>query len=169
MNEEDDDDINIHPDFHELITYFYRLIKSSVNENLSSIKQSTICQYASILSTFDMLDIYRRKCIEATGRCMLVHFGQYETIIEQALHLIHRSIDTIDERYQLITYTLNDIIQRCQNSQSEKLTFIQCMTIGKIFIEQEKQLEFNHKDFQQIIDSLVRKQFIDIHLIFVFL
>jgi hypothetical protein len=42
------------------------------------------------------------------------------------------------------------------------------MTIGKIFIEQEKQLEFNHKDFQQLIDSLVRKQFIDIHLIFVY-
>ncbi len=69
---------------------------------------------------------------------------------------------------KLITYTSNDIIQRCQNSQSEKLTFIQCMTIGKIFIEHEKQSDFNHKDFQQIIDSLVRKQFIDIHLIFVY-
>jgi len=160
MNEEDDD-INIHPDFHELITYFYRLIKSSVNQTLSSTKEFTICQYASILSTYDMLDIYRRKCIEATGRCLLVHYGQYETIIEQALHLIHRvhpSNDTKTERYQLITYTLNDLIQRCQNEQSEKLIFIQCMTIAKVFIEQEKQIELNHTDFKQLIDSLVRKK-----------
>jgi len=159
MNEEDDD-INIHPDFHELITYFYRLIKSSVNQTLSSTKEFIICQYASILSTYDMLDIYRRKCIEATGRCMLVHFGQYEKIIEQAFHLIHRvhsSIDTINERYQLITYILNDIIQRCQNEQFEKLTFIQCMTIAKVFLEQEKQLELNNTDFKQLINSLVRK------------
>jgi hypothetical protein len=159
MNEEDDD-INIHPDFHELITYFYRLIKSSVNQTLSSTKEFIICQYASILSTYDMLDIYRRKCIEATGRCMLVHFGQYEIIIEQAFHLIHRvhsSIDTINERYQLITYILNDIIQRCQNEQFEKLTFIQCMTIAKVFLEQEKQLELNNTDFKQLINSLVRK------------
>ncbi len=160
-NEED----TIHPDFHELISYFYRLIKSSVNENLSSIKQFTICQYASILSTFDILDIYRRKCLEATGRCMLVHFGQYEMIIEQAFQLIHLSIDTIQERYQLITYTLNDIIQRCQNSQSEKMTFIQCMTIGKVFIEKEKQLEINQKDFKQLIDSLVREKLVEFRLI----
>ncbi len=163
LTNEEDDDINIHPDFHELITYFYRLIKSSVNENLSSIKQFTICQYSSILSTFDMLDTYRRKCIEATGRCMLVHFGQYENIIEQALELIHLSTDTIHERYQLITYTLNDIIQRCLNSQSEKVTFIQCMTIGKVFIEREKQLDVNQKDFKQLIDSLVTERSIEIH------
>ncbi|CAF4145273.1 unnamed protein product [Rotaria sordida] len=111
MNEEDDD-TNIHLDFHEFISYFYRSIKLSVNKNLSSIEEFIICQYASILSTFDMLDIYRRKCIEAIGRCILVHFGQYEIIIERAFQLIHRihpSIDTINERYQLITYTLNDI------------------------------------------------------------
>ncbi|CAF3435526.1 unnamed protein product, partial [Rotaria sp. Silwood2] len=60
INEEDDDNTNIHPDFHEFISYFYRLIKSSVNKKLSSIEEFIICQYASILSTFDMLDIYRR-------------------------------------------------------------------------------------------------------------
>ncbi len=168
MNEEDDD-ITIHPDFHELITYFYRLIKSSVNEKLSSTKEFIICQYASILSTYDMLDIYRRKCIEATGRCILVHFGQYESIIEQAFHLIHRvhpSIDTLNQRYQLITYILNDIIQRCQNVQAEKLTFIQCMTIAKVFIEQEKQLELNQTDFKQLINSLVREIYIQIDVVY---
>ncbi|CAF2951936.1 unnamed protein product, partial [Rotaria sp. Silwood2] len=159
INEEDDDNTNIHPDFHEFISYFYRLIKSSVNKKLSSIEEFIICQYASILSTFDMLDIYRRKCIEAIGRCILVHFGQYETIIEQALQLvrrIHPSIDTINERYQLITYTLNDIIQRCQNEQFEELTFIQCMTIAKVFIEQEKELELNNTDLKQLLDSLIK-------------
>ncbi len=159
MNEEDDD-TNIHPDFHEFISYFYRIIKSSVNETLSSTKEFILCQHASILSTFDMLDIYRRKCIEAMGRCMLVHYGQYGTLVEQAHQLIrrvHPSIDTINERYQLITHTLNDIIQRCQNEQSEKLAFIQCMTITRVFIEQEKQLELNNTDFKQLINSLVRK------------
>ncbi|CAF3958597.1 unnamed protein product, partial [Rotaria sordida] len=158
MNEEDDD-TNIHPDFHEFISYFYRLIKLSVNKKLSSIEEFIICQYASILSTFDMLDIYRRKCIEAIGRCILVHFGQYETIIVQALQLVHRihlSIDTINERYQLITYTLNDIIQRCQNEQFEELTFIQCMTIAKVFIEQEKELELNNTDLKKLLDSLIK-------------
>jgi len=159
MNEEDDD-TNIHPDFHEFISYLYRIIKSSVNETLSSTKEFILCQHASILSTFDMLDIYRRKCIEAMGRCMLVHYGQYETLVEQAHQLIrrvHPSIDTINERYQLITHTLNDIIQRCQNEQSEKLAFIQCMTVARVFIEQEKQLELNNTDFKQLIHSLVRK------------
>ena len=156
--DEDDDDVKIHPDFHELIAYFYRLIKSSVHERLSSIKQFTICQYASILSTFDMLDAYRRKCLEATGRCMLVHFGQYENIIEQAyqfIRRIHPSIDVSDERYRLITYILNDIIQRCQNEQTEKLAFLQCVTIVKVFVEQEKQLLVDHRDLKQLIDSLV--------------
>ncbi|CAF4766634.1 unnamed protein product [Rotaria sp. Silwood1] len=156
MNEEDDD-TNIHLDFHEFISYFYRSIKLSVNKNLSSIEEFIICEYASILSTFDMLDIYRRKCIKAIGRCILVHFGQYEIIIERAFQLIHRihpSIDTINERYQLITYTLNDIIQRCQNEQFEELTLIQCMTIEKVFIEQEKELELNNTDLKQLVDSL---------------
>lgn len=164
QNEEDD--VEIHPDFHEFIAYFYRLIKSSVNERLSSIKQFTICQYASILSTFDMLDAYRRKCLEATGRCMLVHFGQYENIIEQAyqfIRRIHSSNEGIDERYRLITYTLNDIIQRCQNDQTEKLAFIQCVTIVKVFVEQEKQLSLDdHRDLKQLIDSLVYQ--IDVRL-----
>jgi hypothetical protein len=102
-----------------------------------------------------MIDIYRRKCIEATGRCILVHYGQYEKIIEQSFYLIYSSINTINERYQLIIYTLNDIIQRCQNEEFEKITFIQCMTIIKVFIEQEKQIELNNKDFKQLIDSLV--------------
>ncbi|CAF4488881.1 unnamed protein product [Rotaria sp. Silwood2] len=61
INEEDNDDnANIHPDFHEFILYFYRLIKSSVNKKLSSIEEFIIYQYTLILSTFDMLDIYRR-------------------------------------------------------------------------------------------------------------
>lgn len=105
-----------------------------------------------------MLDTYRRKCIEATGRCLLIHYGQYETIIEQAFHLIHRvhpTIDTINERYQLITYTLNELIQRCQDKQSEKLIFIQCMIIIKVFVEQEKQIQLNDTNFKQLIDSLV--------------
>jgi hypothetical protein len=159
MNEEDDD-LNIHPDFHEFITYVYRLIKLSVNEKLTPTKEFLICQNISILSTFDMLDIYRRKCIEAMGRCLLVHFGQYESIVKQAFHLIHRvhpSIDSINERYKLITYTLNDIIQRCQNQQLEQITFIQCMTIAKVFIEQEKQLELNNTDLKQLLNSLVRE------------
>ncbi|CAF4120315.1 unnamed protein product [Rotaria sordida] len=159
MNEEDDD-TNIHPDFHEFISYFYRLIKLSVNKKLSSIEEFIICQYASILSTFDMLDIYRRKCVKAIGGCILVHFGQYETIIEQAFQLVHRihpSIGIINERYQLITYTLNDIIQRCQNEQFEELTFIQCMIIAKVFVEQEKQLELNNTDLKQLFDSLVNE------------
>ncbi|CAF3865180.1 unnamed protein product, partial [Rotaria sp. Silwood1] len=82
---------------------------------------------------------------------------QYEIIIERAFQLIHRihpSIDTINERYQLITYTLNDIIQRCQNEQFEELTLIQCMTIEKVFIEQEKELELNNTDLKQLVDSL---------------
>jgi hypothetical protein len=157
---EEDDEMNIHPDFHEFISYFYRLIKSSLNESLSTTKEFLISQHASILSTFDMLDIYRRKCVEAMGRCLLVHFGQYEIIIKQALHLIHLvhpSTDTIIDRYQLITYTLNDIIQRCQNEQFEQLTFIQCMTIARVFIEQEKNLKLNNTDFKPLIDSLVRE------------
>jgi hypothetical protein len=157
---EEDDDLIIHPDFHEFISYVYRLIKSSVTETLSSTKEFLICQHTSILSTFDMLDIYRRKCIEAMGRCLLVHFGQYKKIIEQAFYLIHRvhpTTDTINERYKLITYTLNDLIQRCQNQQLEQVTFIQCMTIAKVFIEQEKQLELNNTDLKILLDSLVRE------------
>ncbi|CAF1468489.1 unnamed protein product, partial [Rotaria sordida] len=106
MNEEDDD-TNIHPDFHEFISYFYRLIKLSVNKKLSSIEEFIIC--------------------------------------------------IINERYQLITYTLNDIIQRCQNEQFEELTFIQCMIIAKVFVEQEKQLELNNTDLKQLFDSLVNE------------
>lgn len=108
-----------------------------------------------------MLDIYRRKCIEATGRCLLVHYGRYEKIIEQAfhlIHLVHPTNDTIHERYQLVTYTLNELIQRCQNEQSEKFIFIQCMIITKVFIEQEKQVQLNHNDFKQLIDSLVSQR-----------
>ncbi|CAF1102699.1 unnamed protein product [Rotaria sordida] len=66
------------------------------------------------------------------------------------------SKDTINERYQLITYTLNDIIQRCQNEQFEELTFIQCMTIAKVFIEQEKELELNNTDLKKLLDSLIK-------------
>ena len=90
---------------------------------------------------------------------MLVHFGQYESLIDQALQFIqriHPSSDTINERYQLITYTLNDIIQRCDNEQSEKLAFIQCMTIVKVFVEQEKQLQVEQRELKELIDSLVR-------------
>ncbi|CAF3967322.1 unnamed protein product, partial [Rotaria sp. Silwood1] len=104
---------------------------------------------------FDMLDIYHRKCIKAIGRCILVHFGQYEIIIERAFQLIHRihpSIDTINERYQLITYTLNDIIQRCQNEQFEELTFIQCMTIAKDKIEN---ISLNCQSISTFIDVLL--------------
>ncbi|CAF1361882.1 unnamed protein product [Adineta steineri] len=156
---EEDDDTNIHPDFHEFISYLYRIIKSSVNEKLSITKEFIICQYVSILSTFDMLDIYRRKCVEAMSRCILVHYGQYEPIIKQAHQLIHHiypSNDTINERYQLIIYTLNDIIQRCQNVQLEKLIFIQCMTIARVFIEQEKHFDLNYANFKQLIDSLIK-------------
>ncbi|CAF3772992.1 unnamed protein product, partial [Rotaria sp. Silwood1] len=71
-------------------------------------------------------------------------------------HRIYPSIDTIHERYHLITYTLNDIIQRCQNEQFEELTFIQCMTIAKIFIEQEKELKLNNTDLKQLLDSLIK-------------
>ncbi|CAM4816368.1 unnamed protein product [Rotaria magnacalcarata] len=161
INGEDDDDnnTNIHPDFHEFIAYFYRLVKSSVNKTLSSTDEFVICQHASILSTFDMLDIYRRKCVEAISRCMLVHFGQYETIIEQALELVHRihpSKDTADQRYQLITYTLNDIIQRCKTEHNEELTFMQCMTMSKLFIEHEKEPDLNNTDLKQLLDSLIR-------------
>ncbi|CAF4114699.1 unnamed protein product, partial [Rotaria sp. Silwood1] len=74
----------------------------------------------------------------------------------QLIHRIHPSIDTINERYQLITYTLNDIIQRCQNEQFEELTLIQCMTIEKVFIEQEKELELNNTDLKQLVDSLIK-------------
>ncbi|UJR21826.1 hypothetical protein I4U23_024900 [Adineta vaga] len=157
--EGDDHDTNIHPDFHEFITYLYRIIKTSINEPLSATKEFILCQHASILLTFDMLDMYRRKCLEAMGRCILVHYGQYETIIQQAYQLIHRvhpSPDTINERYQLITYTLNDVIQRCKNVQAEKMIFIQCMTIARVFIEQEKQLELNNTDFKSLIDSLIK-------------
>jgi len=108
-----------------------------------------------------MLDTYRRKCLEATGRCILVHYGQYENIIEQAFHLInriHSSSDTINERYQLVTYTLNHIIQHCQTNQSEKIAFLQCMKITKVFIETEKHIDLNRRDFKQLIDCLVRKK-----------
>ena len=158
LTNEEDDDTNIHPDFHEFISYFYRLIKSSVDQILSPTEKFTICQYASILSTFDMLDSYRRKCIEAISRCILAHFGQYEIIVERALrliHLIYPLVDTINERFQLITFTLHDIIQRCHNEQDEKLTFVQCVIIAKAFIQQEEQFDFNNTDFKQLIDSLV--------------
>ena len=160
ISEEDDDDTSVHPDFQEFITHYYRIIKSSINEKLSSTNEFILCQYASILSTFDMLDIYRRKCLEAMGRCILVHYGRYEAIIQQAYQLIcrvHPTPETANERYQLITYTLNDIIQRCQSSHNEQMIFIQCMTIARIFIEQEKQFESSNTDFKQLIDSLVRE------------
>ncbi|CAF0809532.1 unnamed protein product [Adineta ricciae] len=159
ISEEDDDDTNIHPDFQEFITHYYRIIKSSINEKLSSTNEFILCQYASILSTFDMLDIYRRKCLEAMGRCILVHYGRYEAIIQQAYQLIrrvHPTPETTNERYQLITYTLNDVIQRCQSSHNEQMIFIQCMTIARIFIEQEKQFESSNTDFKQLIDSLIK-------------
>ena len=159
LNEEDDQG-SVHPDFHEFLSYFYRLIKSSLDQTLSATKIFLICQYASILSTFDMLDIYRRKCLEAMGRCMLVHFAHYESITEHALHLIHLvhpSAETTDERYQLITYTLNDLIQRCQQEQDEEITFKQCITLVRAFIEREKSLEPDQSNFQQLVHSLVRE------------
>lgn len=159
VNEEDDQG-SVHPDFHEFLSYSYRLIKSSLDQSLSSTKIFIICQYALVLSTFDMLDIYRRKCLEAMGRCMLVHFAHYESITEHALNLIylvHPSSDTIDERYQLITYTLNDLIQRCEQDHDEEVTFKKCITLVRVFIEHEKSLEVNQLNFQQLVHSLVGK------------
>lgn len=155
---EEEDDTKIHPDFHEFISYIYRFIKSSVNQVLSSTEEFIICQYLSILMTFDILDIYRRKCIEAISRCLLIHFGQYETIIEQAFQLVHRihsSKDTSNQRYQLITSTLNELIQRCHHQHNEELTFIQCMTITKLFIQHEKDQEVNDTDLKSLLNSLV--------------
>ncbi|CAF1581447.1 unnamed protein product, partial [Adineta steineri] len=85
---DEDDDTNIHPDFHEFISCLYRIIKSSVNEKLSVTKEFIICQYVSILSTIDMFDIYRRKCDETMSRCILIHDGQYETRIKQVHQMI---------------------------------------------------------------------------------
>jgi hypothetical protein len=40
------------------------------------------------------------------------------------------------------------------------------MTIAKVFIEQEKQLELNQTDFKQLINSLVREIYIQIDVVY---
>ena len=159
--EEEDDENNLHPDFHEFLSHFYRLIKSVIDQPLTSMKQFLLCQHASILSTFEILDVYRRKCLEAIGRCLLIHFGHYSSIVHHALilvDLVYSGKSDVEQRYQLMTSVLNDLIQRCQSKEDEEFTFVQCVTLIRVFLEHEKFFDVNQKDFKTLTDSLVKRQ-----------